>query len=194
MIIGITGTISSGKGKVAEIIRDRGFVHHSFSLEIREVAKERKIEIDRKNLEELGNELIKKTVLSRRIIDHINQELKKDPDKNFVIDGLRHPKQVDAFREHEFENPNRRFILIGVDADPKTRFERLKHRKRHGDPETFEEFKAMDDKERSPGGGQEVDNCLAMADFVIENDGNLKELESKVAAVMKEVKTLYEKD
>lgn len=191
MIIGITGTISSGKGKIAELIRDRGFVHHSFSAEIREIAKERKIEVNRKNLEMLGGELIDENVLSKRIIAHIDKELKKNPGKNFVVEGMRHPKQINALREYEFENPNKRFILIGVDADPKIRFERLRHRKRRGDPETFDEFKTIDDKERRPGGGQEVDNCLAMADFIIENDGTVEELEAKVADVMRELRTLY---
>ena len=61
MIMAITGPISSGKGKVAEMFRDKGFVHHSFSSEIRQVAKERGIEINRQNLSKLGHDLRKES-------------------------------------------------------------------------------------------------------------------------------------
>jgi len=85
MIICITGPISSGKGKVAEIFRDKGFVHHSFSAEIREVAKERGIEINRMSLSKLGHDLRMesphKSILAERLLDRIRQDIKKGKKK-----------------------------------------------------------------------------------------------------------------
>ena len=39
MIVGITGPICAGKGRVAEEFKKLGFVHHSFSAEIRQQCK-----------------------------------------------------------------------------------------------------------------------------------------------------------
>jgi dephospho-CoA kinase len=190
MIIGITGPISAGKGKVAEYFRAKGFVHHSFSAEIREVAKERGIEITRKNLSKLGHDLRKespeKSVLGSRILSTIEKEVRKGK-KRFVLEGIRDADEIQLFRKHELENKSMRFVLIGVDAPQKVRFERMKLRKRHGDPKTFSEFKNIDDKELKGGGGQEVRKCMRMADHIIVNDGTLKALAIKTKKIMSEI-------
>jgi dephospho-CoA kinase len=190
MIIGITGPISAGKGKVAEFFREKGFVHHSFSAEIREVAKERGIEIMRKNLSKLGHDLRKespaKSVLGSRILATIEKEVKKEK-KRFVLEGIRDADEIELFRKHELDNKSMRFVLIGVDAPQKVRFERMKSRRRHGDPKTFASFKRIDDKEIEGGGGQEVAKCMRMADHIIKNDGTLNDLKKKVEGVAKEI-------
>jgi len=190
MIIGVTGPISAGKGKVAEFFRDKGFVHHSFSAEIREVAKERGIEITRVNLGKLGGDLCKErpngSILGSRILSMIQKEVKKGK-KRFVIEGIRDVEEIELFRQHALENRPMRFVLIGVDAPQKVRFERMLSRKRHGDPQTFAEFKRIDDREIKGGHGQEVAKCMKMADYVIQNYGTLDELRRKVEEVAKEI-------
>jgi dephospho-CoA kinase len=190
MIIGITGPISAGKGKVAEFFRDKGFVHHSFSAEIREVAKERGIEITRVNLGKLGGDLRKEipggSVLGSRILSMIQKEIAKGK-KRFVIEGIRDVEEIELFRQHAMENKPMRFVLIGVDAPQKVRFERMKSRKRHGDPQTFAEFKRIDDREIKGGHGQEVAKCMKMVDYIIQNDGTLEELAKKVSEIAKEI-------
>ena len=57
MIIGLTGTISSGKSTVAEILIKKGFEHHTYSDILRLEAKKRNIEPTRQNLQKLGNKL-----------------------------------------------------------------------------------------------------------------------------------------
>lgn len=190
MIIAITGPISSGKGRVAEIFRDKGFVHHSFSAEIRQVAKERGIEVNRKSLSKLGHDLRlespHRSILAQRILDRIEKETEQG-NKRFVIEGLRDSDEIDLFRKHELEKPEMRFILIGVDAPQETRFERMRSRGRYGDPETFDEFKEIDDRELKGGQGQEVEKCMKMADYVIQNDAGIDELKDKVEKVAKEI-------
>ena len=190
MIIGVTGPISAGKGKVAEFFRDKGFTHHSFSAEIREVAKERGIEITRVNLGKLGGDLCKEgaggSILGSRILSMIQKEVKKGK-KRFVIEGIRDVEEIELFRQHALENRPMRFVLIGVDAPQKVRFERMLSRKRHGDPQTFAEFKRIDDREIKGGHGQEVAKCMKMADYIIQNDGTLDELRRKVEEVAKEI-------
>lgn len=190
MIISITGTISSGKGKVAELFRDKGFKHHSFSAEIRQVAKERGIEINRKNLSKLGHDLRiespKESILGKRLLDKILKEI-DGGENNFVIEGLRDSDEVNIFRKHELERPEQRFILIGVDAPQEVRFERLKKRGRQGEPETFSEFNEVDDHETKGDQGQEVGKTMKMADYVIQNDEGLEELAQKVDEIAKEI-------
>jgi len=190
MIICITGPISAGKGKVAEFFRDKGFTHHSFSAEIREVAKERGIDVTRLNLSKLGRDLRKESpknsILASRILATIEKEARKGK-KLFVIEGLRDVDEIKLFRKHELENKSMRFVLIGVDAPQKVRFERMKSRGRHGDPKTFATFKKIDDHEIKGGGGQEVGKCMKMADYIIMNDGSLAELKKKTDSVSKEL-------
>lgn len=190
MIIAVTGPISSGKGKVAEIFRDKGFVHHSFSAEIRQVAKERGIEVNRKNLSRLGHDLKlespHRSILGQRLLDKIEKDVAEGK-KRFVIEGIRDADEINLFRKHELENPEMRFVLIGVDAPQRVRFERMKSRGRHGDPKTFDEFKEIDDHELKGGRGQEVEKCMKMADYLVQNTGSLDELKEKVEEIAKEI-------
>ncbi|HII71559.1 TPA: AAA family ATPase, partial [Candidatus Woesearchaeota archaeon] len=150
MIIGITGPICAGKGKAAEHFRKKGFVHHSFSMEIREVAKERKIEINRKNLTKLGTSLRKespgKSILGQRLLDKIRQDIDRGASR-WVVEGFRESDEVEMFRKHEFDNKKMRFVLIAVDAPQDVRWERMQKRGRHGEPETLTEFKKTDNAE-----------------------------------------------
>ena len=186
MIIGITGTIASGKGKVADYIHDKyGFKHHSFSMAIRKEAEKRGIEINRKNLHYLGAILNKerpdKSILDEKIIKRINADKKKKI-KNFVVEGIRDITEINGLKKSD-----KKFFLIGVDANQKIRFKRLKKRKRNGDPKTFIEFKRIDDLETSAEGGQQVGKCMKKADFIINNDGTLNEMNKKIDNVMKKI-------
>lgn len=192
MIIAVTGPISSGKGKVAKFFREKGFVHHSFSIEIRQIAKERGIEVNRQNLSKLGHDLRvespNQSILGQRLLDKISNEVLHGK-KRFVIEGLRDSDEVNVFRKHELEKPEMRFVLIGVDALQNERFERMRSRGRQGDPKTFEEFKEIDDRELKGGHGQEVEKCLKMADYVIQNDADFDDLKEKVDVITKEILT-----
>jgi len=192
MIIGITGTIASGKGKAASYFHSKGFTHHSFSSEIREIAKERKIEINRMNLEKLGLDLRLESpdvsILGKRVIELMEKDLKKNPNSDFVVEGIRDISEIKALKD--FVNKIRsRFVLIGIDADIETRFKRLKKRARHGDPKTFVEFKQIDEKELDSK-GQEVSKCLEHADFLIDNSGPIDELYGKLEEIIQSLTSL----
>ncbi|NQU79805.1 AAA family ATPase [Candidatus Woesearchaeota archaeon] len=190
MIIGITGPISSGKGKAAEFFKEKGFKHHSFSSEIRQVAKERGVEINRANLQKLGGELLDekpdRSVLGERVLVNIKKEMVRG-EKNFVVEGIRDVEAVSLFRQHEMDRPEMRFVLVGMDASQEERFKRMKSRGRKGEPETFEDFKRVDDFENRGGEGQEVWQCMKMADYTIQNDSGLEELREKVEKIIGEI-------
>ena len=125
-----------------------------------------------------GLSVTTKPILAKRILEKVRL------DKDYVVDGLRDMDEVKSLEKYEKEH-GKRFILLGIDADPHIRFERLKKRGRHGDPETFEEFKKIDDKELEGNEGQEVGKCLEHASYIIMNDGDVNELETKLDEFLK---------
>ena len=176
MIIGLTGSLAAGKGSVSDFLKKKGFVYTSLSNELREFAKEHKIEITRKNLQDLGNKLREERgpgVLANLIIEKINNQ-------NFekvIVDGVRNPSEVHALKGMK------NFFLVSVDAPAQLRFKRMIERDRESDPKTWEEFIQVDQRDKGFGeglNGQAVGKCMDMADFTFINDGDYEFVERKV--------------
>ena len=138
MIIGLTGKNGSGKGEVAKFLQERGFRYFSLSDVLREQASKEDVPVTRDNLVELGNRLRSEFgpgVLAERIFSRL------DPEKNYVVDSVRHPFEVQVFRRRQD------FYLACVEAPSKTRFERLRDRGRENDPTCLEEFENLESRE-----------------------------------------------
>lgn len=186
MIIGLTGTIGSGKGIVAEVLKQLGFRYYSLSDEVREEARRRKIPLTRENLQKLGNELraeFGNAVLARWVIKRI---IETDGD-DIVIDGIRNLAEV-----AELRNYFQRFVLVGIDAPPRIRFARILRRARENDPKTYKEFLRVDAIDRGlankADNSQQVSKCLRAADCVILNTGSLEELRLKINRMLRDIK------
>ncbi len=182
MIIGLTGTLGSGKGAILEYLQSMGFKHHSTSNEVRKEAKLRGIEITRTALQNLGNEIREKeggSALIGRILK------KMDPYELNIIDGIRNPAEVRELKKL----PN--FFLIAIDAPKKIRFQRLLERNRESDPKTWEEFLEIDSRDQGKNetkNGQQSSACAEMADFNIYNDGNLEDNFERIRDIIDEIK------
>ena len=180
MLIGLVGTLGSGKGVVRGILENKGFKSRVFSDFLKEELKEKGIDINRKNLQDLGNEIrIKegKNVLAVRLINSL------DLNENCVVDGSRNPAEVEELKKHGF-------IIISVDAPRKNRFDRLLFRKSEKDPKTWEEFleiEKRDLREDNPA-GQQVQECMRLADYRIMNDLNYGDLFQRVDEVLDKIK------
>ena len=180
MIIGLTGKNGSGKGEVARFLKERGFEYHSLSDVIREELERKSKSITRDKLVETGNQLRQKfgpDILAKRIVERLQA------DKNYVIDSIRHPSEVKAFK------PKSGFVLLNVIAPPKVRFERLKKRGRENDPKTFSEFKKLELKESKSAvqSDQQLDQAIKMADYEIENAGSLKTLQEQITEIVMKI-------
>lgn len=176
MIIGLTGTFSSGKDTVADYLENKGYEHFSLSDEIRTVAAERGIETTRDNLRELGNSLRDEfgpDYLPKRVLERAKSD-------KVLISSIRQPAEID------FLEKKKDFILLAIDAPIKMRFERMKKRARPGDPVTLDELKEKEQKEMESKGenAQKIHECIARADYVIENDGNFEKLYKEVDRVL----------
>jgi len=178
MIIGMTGSIASGKETLTKFLIKKGFKYYVVSELLKEELKKRNLEITRENMQNLGDELRKKegaAVLMKMLLEKIN------PNENSIIDSLRNPKEAEFLRENL-----KKFILIAVDANREIRFKRILSRNRSSDPKTWEEFLKVDKRDhhdtKNPL-GQQVEECIKISDFVLLNNGTLEEFEEKIKKV-----------
>ena len=179
MIIGVTGTIASGKGEIVNYLKNKGFEYYVYSDILREVAKQRNIEPTRENLQKLGTDIKKRTknwgILSKKIIEKIKTD-------KAVVDGIRNLDEIREFRKRGG------FYLIGINATQRLRYSRIMKRNRKGDPKTFKGFKKLDNLEnRGKTKGQETNKCLKMVDFLVINDGSLEDLRKKIDRVLSSI-------
>ena len=173
MIIGLSGRNASGKGAVARHLVDKGFESRSLSDVIREDLGATGDEPSREKMIERGNALRERfgaSILADRVLARTR------PDRNLVIDSIRHPAEIEAFRKIEG------FILAWIESGEGARFERIRGRGRTGDPETIEAFRAFEAREAGGAGesAQQLERCREMADRTLRNDGPLDELHRQV--------------
>ena len=180
MIIGLTGENCSGKGVVADYLQKKSFYFYSLSDVIREELASKGEEITRDALIKTGNDLRQKygpSVLA------VKTAAKLQADKNYVIDSIRNPAEVEELKKLT------RFVLLKVMASPENRFERMKERKREGDPETLDEFLRIEKLEASnhDGAKQQVTACMKLADKTIVNDDQPEILYKKADQLLQEL-------
>jgi dephospho-CoA kinase len=169
-LIGLTGTNASGKGEAAAYFRAKDYGYHSLSDVIRDVLAHRGLPATRDNLIRVGNELREKEgadVLARRIYQRISG--------NAVIDSIRNPYEIQFLRSRGG------FILLAIDAPVKLRYERALLRGREESAATLAEFIAKEREEMTDRDqGQQLLNCMGMADYIVTNDSTLEEFHKKL--------------
>ncbi|EKE05056.1 MAG: hypothetical protein ACD_19C00426G0078 [uncultured bacterium] len=174
LIIGITGTLGAGKGTVVDyLIKNRDFKHYSVSGYLKDELIKQNKEINRPNLQDVGNELREKFGP-----DFITQELftlAKTNNENAIIESVRNPREAEFIKSHGGK-------LIAVVADQKIRFDRIKDRQSVKDNVTFEEFQKQEERETQSidPNSQNLTKCIEMADFIINNDGDLDNLYEQI--------------
>lgn len=178
MIIGLTGKNAAGKGEVATFLIDGGYQYYSLSDILREEMQKKGIAVTREHLIKFANEMRTTngpSILAERIL------AKLDPEKNYVIDSIRNPFEVEALRRRKD------FALLMVEAEPKLRFERIRTRARESDPQTYEAFVKIEAAEagsKDPN-AQQLNRTQELADAVVENNGSLEELHEQLRQVLR---------
>jgi dCMP deaminase len=183
MIIGLTGTLASGKGVISEFLKERGFVYFSLSDELRELAMERGIELTRENLQNLGN-LMREERGVGFLAQLVCEKIKIKSIDKVVVDGIRNPGEILQLKKM----PD--FVLISVDASPEIRFKRIQERNREKDPKTWEDFLKVDARDKGVGensSGQAVSECMNSAHYSIINEGNLDNVNREVERVYNQI-------
>lgn len=169
-LIGLTGTNGAGKGEAAAFFLKSGYAYFSLSDVIREELKKEGREPSRDNMIQMGNLLRERfgaDILARRVMERVKAKA--------VIDSIRNPQEVAFLRKQEA------FILISLDAPVELRYERVKGRGREESASTLKEFIAKEAEEMTNSEkGQQLKNCMALADSRILNDAGLESLHQKL--------------
>jgi dCMP deaminase len=180
ILIGLTGENCAGKSTVAEYLIKKGFYYYSLSDVIREELVKEGKEITREALIAKGNELRKKygpDILAKKILEKLT------PDRNYIIDSIRTVAEAKKFFE------TGKMTLIYVTASQETRFNRMKARKREGDPKSFEAFKMIEELELTSKDefGQQLLEVFKLANKKIENETNFADLYDKIDRILSEI-------
>lgn len=178
MILGVAGLYGAGKGEAVEFLAARSFYPLSLSDVIRDELRQRGLEETRERMIETGNALRAAggpAVLAERLLARLL------PDRNYVIDSIRHPAEVAALRA---AGPG--FRLLWIDADEATRMERIRRRGRGGDPTTLDGLRRLEGRElrsEDPAAQQLLD-VRELSDFRLANDGALEALHAALQQVL----------
>ncbi len=185
MLIGVVGLNGSGKDTFAKYLVDHyNFMQIDLGKEIREELKRRnKNYLDRNEMINLANEIRHKfgpNYWCKSAIDKSNS-------KNLVITSLRNPAEIEEIKVHGG-------VIIQVFANAKVRFKRTvarikKDPSSHGDIKSFEEFITMEQKEleNTDPDKQQLLECISMAEYKIDNNGSIKQLDKEIEALLSNI-------
>jgi len=169
-LIGLTGTNASGKGEAAAFFVGRGFTYFSQSDVIRDELRQKNLDPTRDHLIREGNELRQRfgpDILARRVMDKVTGDS--------IIDSIRNPSEIEYWRSQG------NFILLAIDAPEEVRFQRAVSRGRDESAASLKAFKAKEDQEKTRDPmAQQLETCMQMADYFIQNDGTLEEYHKKL--------------
>ena len=171
MLIGIAGTLGSGKGTVVAYLKEKGFVHYSASGYLKEVILARGETVDRDAYSKLAGEIREKDPagLSRILYERILVDGAPD----VVMEALHDVGEAEFAKD-------KGGILLGIDADIPVRYERVVARGSEKDQITFEDFKRQILREEEGAGHHHIHAVLKMADHIIMNNGTVEELHQAV--------------
>jgi dephospho-CoA kinase len=178
-ILGVVGTQGSGKNYISEyIIAHYGGDHFTFSDFLSHVLVKMAIPKTRDNMIKLSVVLRKE--FGEDLLSHaIAAESLRSQADIVLVDGIRRAGDLVAFR------PLPNFTLIGVNADPKLRYERMKKRgEKAGETDmTWEQFEETEKASTE----LTIPEAMTFAQHVIMNDGTKEELEARIDEVMKAI-------
>ncbi|MCX6712541.1 MAG: AAA family ATPase [Candidatus Vogelbacteria bacterium] len=182
MIIGITGTLGAGKGTIAEyLVKQKGFKHYSARDFITEEIKKRGLSVERDNLVMVANDLRAKYG-SAYVIEELYKQAFADGGDG-VIESIRTIGEVETMKG------KKDFYLLAIDAEIKSRYERIKKRASVTDVVTFEEFAEQEKREMSSTdpNKQNLAECIRQADYLITNDGAVEDLNKKIEEILQAI-------
>ncbi|HOR02329.1 MAG TPA: AAA family ATPase [Candidatus Woesebacteria bacterium] len=179
VIIGITGTNGAGKGTVVEyLVAQKRFGHFSARALLTEEIEKRGWENNRENLIKVANEL-RETYGSAYVAEELFKRASVSK-KNCIIESIRTVGEIELLKKKG------KFVLLAVDADQKLRYERNSKRGTVTDEISLAEFVASEKKEweSEDSNKQNLKKCIEKADFLIENNGTIEELNKKVEKIL----------
>jgi len=174
-VIGVVGLPASGKGEFAKIAAEQGVPVITMGDVIRAAVRGQGIAPTDASMGAIANRF-----RAERGMDAIAQlclpVIQKQSAPVVLVDGIRGDSEVRLFKEH-FPG----FTLIAIESSFEKRLERLGIRGRSDDTTTAATLRARDERELGWG----LAAALAMADYRLNNDGNLAAFTASVRRMLK---------
>lgn len=168
IILGFTGQIASGKGTVAEYLKEKyNASTYRFSTMLRDVLDRLYIEQSRENMQMISK-VLRENFGEDVMAKVMAEDVKNDQGQVIVIDGIRRPDDVKYLKEVQG------FVLVHIFSGMEKRLERIKARGENTDDntKTLEEFKADHEREAE----QKITEIASQAQEEIDNNGGFENL------------------
>jgi dephospho-CoA kinase len=182
MIIGLVGPIASGKGEAVRILTEAGFAPYSLSSEVRKEVSQRRLALKREVLVEVGNEM--RTGEPAYFARKTAEQILADGVSLAVVDGIRNPAEA-AYLKQELN-----MVLLAISAPQEQRLARYLARHREDDGSSEADFSRQDRQDLGEGEashGQQVAECIAIADVTLANDADLETFQNKLKALISQL-------
>lgn len=176
MIVGLTGSFGAGKGFVADyLVHEKGFAHFSARTFIIQELERRGLEVNRDTMTTVANDL-RATHGPTYIFEQL-VHMAKDHGGDVVVESVRAVAEALYIKEQGG-------IVLGIDADPQIRYERIVKRGSETDHVTFEEWRAQELRESNPNDPtkQDIFGALKLSDIIIMNTASITSLKAEVDA------------
>ena len=178
-VIGITGTIGAGKGTIVDyLVKFKGYSHYSVRAYLSKAIKLRNMCVNRDSMVLIANEL-----RAEHSPSYIVEQLFEKAvlmGKDCIIESIRTPAEIISLKE------KCNFLLLAVDADPEIRYKRIKFRDSETDNIDFKTFLSNEKREMKSDdpNKQNIFKCIQMADFVFNNNQDIKTLYNDLEKVL----------
>jgi len=173
-VIGVLGTIGSGKGTIADFLKNYGYKKINMGNLVRAEARKRKIKSTRENLHNLQLRLRKNNPYY--FINKVIEKINKSKYDKWVVDGLRNPE--DAKMLKKVFNAK----IIFVDAPVELRWERIRKRRRGKEAKiSLKDFIRVEKEENKIF---KFNITKRYADIKIINDSTKEELYEKIKKIL----------
>ena len=180
-VIGLLGLIGSGKDVVATYLAEKyGYEIISMGDIVREIATRMGRTHNRDDLQLTQKEMVEKHgweyFAEKVVVKIVVKRWQK-----VVVNGIRRPNDVIVPKRHF----GKEMTVVLVDVSARKRYDRLKNRKRIGDPENFEEFNRQEKNEIRLFN---FDETVKYKEDVIDNSNDLEHLYKNVDNFVKKHK------
>jgi dephospho-CoA kinase len=183
LVVGLVGMPGAGKSIVVEAAQENNYSVVAMGDVVREETRKRELELNPKNVGAVMLDLRKNGgagVIAEKCVPRIEQE----KSSKLIVDGLRSLAEAEVFK---LRFPG--FKLMAIHAAPETRFTRLRERGRSDDTKSWDIFHERDLRELSVGLG----NAIAMADYMITNEGGKNDFKARVTRLLAEVEAKWQR-
>ena len=179
IILAIAGEIASGKNAMADYVqkKHKGYAYRSSEF-LRDILTRMDLPQTRQNMQKVSTMV--REYFGDDIVGYVAKaDLARIENGVIAINGIRRFSTIESIQE-DFT-----VKLVYVKADLEKRYARIAKRAENPDDQrkTFQEFK----KDHAQEAERRIKGLEKKADFVLENNGTLKEFHKKISEVVKKI-------